>query len=146
MKLRRQARILALQSLYEIDVVGHDPNRVLHERHEAKPLPEEGESFARRLVTGVLQYRGQLDAIISRVAPEWPLDQVSPVDRNIMRLAVYEMIVEQDTPYKVVINEAVELAKSFGSDSSSRFINGALGTIAEEREKLVRELVPELAS
>lgn len=127
MKVRRQARILALQVLYEVDLVGHDPEQVLARHTEEEPLPPEGVQFARQLISGVLEERERLDAIIHRIAPEWPIDQMAVIDRNILRMALFELIRIGETPMKVVINEAVELAKRFGSDSSRRFINGALG-------------------
>lgn len=145
MKLRRQVRVMALQVLYEIDLAGHDPDRVMQERLQARPLTEEGQAFMRRLISGVLHSRAAIDGVIARVAPEWPPEQLSPVDRNIMRLAVYEMLLDHQAPYKVAINEAVELAKLFGSDSSSRFINGALGAVAGQRDRLARELAPQPA-
>jgi N utilization substance protein B len=127
MKVRRRARALALQALYEIDLVCHQPEEVLAQRLNEEPLPEPGVDFARRLVHGVLEKRPDLDAIVARIAPEWPVEQLSCIDRNILRMALFELT-SLDTPMKVAINEAVELAKRFGSDSSRRFINGALGT------------------
>lgn len=137
MKVRRRARIVALQALFEVDTAHHSPDVVLQWRLEEVPLPVPGESFARRLVYGVLEHQSLLDAVIQRIAPEWPIGQMAPVDRNILRLAAYEILVEESTPPKVAINEAVELAKSFGSDSSGRFVNGVLGTLLSERNDLL---------
>lgn len=137
MKLRRRARIVALQALFEVDTTQHIPDTVLEWRLEEVPLPAAGESFARKLVYGVLQHRESLDAVIHHIAPEWPIEQIAPVDRNILRLAAYEILVDGSAPPKVAINEAVELAKSFGSDSSGRFVNGVLGTLLSERSKLL---------
>jgi N utilization substance protein B len=131
-KDRHRARIVALQALYEIDLVHHDPEVVLQQRFAAKPLPQAGRDFARTLVQGVLEHRAGLDALIQENAPEWPLDQVAVIDRNILRMAIFEFVVEGNTPVKVAINEAVELAKLFGSDSSGRFVNGVLGAIASK--------------
>jgi N utilization substance protein B len=131
-KDRHRARILALQALYEIDLVHHDPEVVLQQRFAAKPLPKAGRDFARALVQGILGHRAGLDALIQENAPEWPLDQVAVIDRNILRMAVFEFSVEGNTPVKVAINEAVELAKLFGSDSSGRFVNGVLGAIVSK--------------
>lgn len=136
MKLRRRARIVALQALFEIDTTHHSPDAVLQWRLEEVPLAAPGESFARQLVYGVLERRPALDAIIHHIAPEWPIEQMAPVDRNILRLAAYEIMVDGSAPPKVVINEAVELAKLFGSDSSGRFVNGVLGTLLSERSEL----------
>ena len=130
MKVRRRSRILALQALYEIDTTQHPPGSVLDQRLSEDPLPEEGESFARELITGVLKHKSRLDEMIQAYAPEWPVDQMAVIDRNILRIAIYEFHLDKLTPTKVAINEAVELAKLFGSDSAPRFINGVLGAVA----------------
>ncbi len=132
MKDRHRARIVALQALYEIDIAHHDPEVVLQQRLVYKPLPEAGRDFARTLVQGILEHQADLDALIQDNAPEWPLNQVAVVDRNILRMAIFEFVVEGNTPVKVAINEAVELAKLFGSDSSGRFVNGVLGAIVSK--------------
>jgi len=137
LKLRRRARIEALQALFEVDTTHHTPDAVLQWRLEEVPLPAPGESFARKLVYGVLECRLALDAIIHKIAPEWPVEQMAPVDRNILRMAAYEIMVDESAPPKVAINEAVELAKTFGSDSSGRFVNGVLGTLLSERSELL---------
>lgn len=130
MKARRRARAVALQTLFEADLADHDPGRVLQQRLQDWDLDHESAEFARHLVEGVLENLPQIDPIIREIAPEWPLDQMSPIDRNVLRIAIFEMTLDPDIPIKVAINEAVELAKLFGSDSSRRFINGALGTLA----------------
>lgn len=132
MKVRHRARIVALQALFEIDIAHHDPDTVLQQRVAHNPLPESGRRFARSLVQGILNHRAELDALIQDNAPEWPLDQVAVIDRNILRMALFEFVVEGNTPVKVAINEAVELAKLFGSDSSGRFVNGVLGAIVSK--------------
>ena len=129
MKIRRQARIVALQTLFEVSCVGHDAQTVLRERLEENTLPPEGAAFAEALVRGVLAHQAQLDAILQVVAPQWPLAQMARVDVNILRIALFEIVVDRQTPIKVAINEAVELAKLFGSDASGRFVNGVLGTV-----------------
>lgn len=136
MKVRRQARVIALQSLYEIDSVNHDPELVIAERLLEDPLPALAEGFSRALLFGVLANRTSLDAMIQHIAPEWPVETMAPVDRNILRQAAYELVVDLGTPPKVVINEAVELAKIFGSDSSGRFVNGVLGTIFIHKQEM----------
>ncbi|NOX64063.1 MAG: transcription antitermination factor NusB [Chloroflexi bacterium] len=130
MKPRHQARRVALQALFEIDVAGHKPGVVITHRLEEQtpPLGRDAAAFARRLVQGVVETRPQLDAIIAKYAPEWPVSQIAVIDRNILRMALWEMAVE-GTPVKVAINEAVELAKVFGADSSPRFVNGVLGAV-----------------
>ena len=135
-KVRHRARIVALQALFEIDIAHHDPEAVLQQRFAVRPLPEAGCDFARTLVHGILEHRTDLDVLIQDNAPEWPLDQVAVIDRNILRMAIFEFVVEGNTPVKVAINEAVELAKVFGSDSSGRFVNGVLGAIVSQIGKL----------
>ena len=132
MKVRRQAREIALQALYEIDSSGHASEQTLQHLIEDNRLPDEGATFANDLVRGVLQTRAQLDQIIARHAPEFPVDQLAIVDRNILRLALYELLHNDDVPIKVAINEAVELAKTFGSDTAPRFVNGVLGAFLQE--------------
>lgn len=133
---RRQARISALQALYEIDTTAHHAGDVIAYRLEDAPLPAEGEEFLRNLVTGVLKHRNQLDFLIHKYAPAWPVSQIAVVDRNILRIALYELSGASGTPPKVAINEAVDLAKMFGSDNSSRFINGVLGTAMAGGERI----------
>jgi N utilization substance protein B len=139
MKVRHKARIIALQALYEIDCAGHVPAVVIERRlHEAQ-LPEAGEEFARSLAQGVAEHLDSLDERIGRYAPEWPVDQIAIIDRNILRIAIYEILFGQDTPIKVAINEAVELAKTFGSDSSGRFVNGVLGTLVAKEAPAIKQ-------
>ncbi len=127
MKTRHQARALALKALFEIDSVGHKPDQVLDYLIADENLPAEGAQFAHTLVEGVTAHRAQLDEIIRQHAPEWPVDQLAVIDRNILRIALYELQFTEDVPIKVAINEAVELAKTFGSDTAPRFVNGVLG-------------------
>lgn len=129
MKVRHGARIIALQALFEIDCAQHSPVAVLERRLEDAGLPEIGAQFATELVVGVSDHKEHLDGLIGRYAPEWPVDQIAIIDRNILRMAIYEILMRHDTPIKVAINEAVELAKEFGSDSSGRFVNGVLGSL-----------------
>jgi N utilization substance protein B len=138
MKARTRARGLALQVLYEIDLAGHSPAEVLKERLEEEPLSEELGEFARQIVFGVLPIREQLDIILTKYAPEWPLDQVAIIDRNILRMATWEFAVQKETPVKVAINEAVELAKQYGSDSASRFVNGVLGSLVDRQNEILQ--------
>jgi N utilization substance protein B len=132
LRVRRQARIAALQALYEIDSVQHAPGPVLQRRIREVHLPPEGEAFLLRIVQGVLKHRDELDELIATYAPEWPIDQMAIIDRNILRIALFEFLIGGGTPPKVAINEAVELAKRFGSDSSRRFVNGVLGTLLSQ--------------
>lgn len=136
MKARTRARAVALQALYEIDLTGHLPEEVIRQRVEAESLDEKMAAFARDIVTGVLSFVSQLDQFIAAHAPEWPLDQVAIVERNILRIALWEIAISETTPIKVAINEAVELAKVFGSDSAPRFVNGVLGSLAARQNEI----------
>ncbi len=136
MKPRTRARALALQALYEIDLSNHPPADVFKSRLEETSLPTGLAEFARQIIFGVLPLREDLDQLIAKYAPEWPLDQIAAIDRNILRLAFWEFAVQRETPLKVAINEAVELAKLYGSDSAPRFINGVLGTLADHEHEL----------
>jgi N utilization substance protein B len=133
LQVRRQARIAALQSLFEIDFAHHQVGIVLQQRLEELDLPDEGQRFTREIVQGVLAHQPALDEMIVAYAPEWPIDQMAVIDRNILRIALFEFVINHETPPKVAINEAVELAKIFGSDSSSRFVNGVLGALLSQQ-------------
>jgi N utilization substance protein B len=132
---RRKARSIALQALYEIDSVQHDPEETLKNLREELKLSEETFKFAGELVNGVVRYKEKLDAQIHRYAPAWPIEQIAFIDRNILRLAIFEILIDNKIPVKVAINEAVELAKNFGGDSSSKFVNGVLGAISANISK-----------
>lgn len=174
MKVRRRARAIVLQTLYEVDFIGHNIRGAFEARLDdrscekcdsplaedelvcknhrcplynkkqkatASLLPEAAQSFAWSLLQGVRNYVTYLDSIVSELAPEWPIDQIAAVDRNVLRIAVYELLFAPDIPPKVAINEAVELAKMFGSESSPRFVNGVLGSlVARDRVKIRQTL------
>ena len=125
---RRRSRTAALQSLFAADVRGiwNDPQ--LQWLDEDEELPNNTIEFAQKLLNGVSKSRLGLDNVITRYAPAWPVSQLSVIDRNILRIALFELIYTPGTPRKTAINEAVELAKIFGSESSARFINGVLGS------------------
>jgi N utilization substance protein B len=144
MKPRTRARSLALQALYELDLTEHPLEDVLSLRLKDHELDDDLMEFAARLARGVMPLRKQLDQYIAEHAPEWPIEQVSVIDRNLIRMAVWEFAVSGETPVKVAINEAVELAKRYGSDSSSRFVNGVLGSLAERRTEIGQALAPNL--
>lgn len=137
MQLRRKARRTALEALYEIDAADHPVRDVLHRRLTDEPLDSTTATFLHDIITGVVEHQTALDKLIQEFAPEWPVDQMAIVDRNILRIAIYELVVSQKTPLKVAINEAVELAKIYGSDSAPRFVNGVLGTLASRHSELV---------
>ncbi len=152
MKPRRRARCLTLEILYEYDLADHDPLTVLHRRiedpindddqeQETEAYNANTQTFTANLLNGVVHYNDHINILISRFAPEWPLEQIAVIDRNILRLAIYEILIDDNTPTKVAINEAVELAKIYGSDSAPRFVNGVLGTLTENTEQLRGELM-----
>jgi N utilization substance protein B len=136
MKARTRARSVALQALFEIDLAGHSPNGVIQNRISEEELDEKMAKFACEIVLGVYPIILELDQYIAEHAPEWPLDQVAIIDRNILRIALWELAVSDNTPVKVAINEAVELAKAYGSDSSPRFVNGVLGSLASRQNEI----------
>ena len=140
MKPRTRARALALQVLYEVDMANHPPAEVFKERLEEAPLTPELSDFARQIIFGILPITALLDHAIAKYAPEWPFDQIAAIDRNILRMACWEFAVFHDTPVKVAINEAVELATQYGSDSAPRFINGVLGSLAEHQHEIKQSL------
>jgi transcription antitermination protein NusB len=128
---RRKARGVALQALYEIDSTGHTAEVVLKHLLDGEQLSGENSDFVQDLVNGVVQNKKEIDYSIKNFAPAWPLEQIPVIDRNILRLAIFEILINnKKVPVKVAINEAVELAKTFGSDSSSKFINGVLGSVS----------------
>ena len=127
---RRRARALALQILYEVDSVGHEVEGVANRLLEKQGLSEENASFTRELVSGVIRNKETIDLNIRNLAPAWPIEQIPVVDKNILRLAIFEILLDNKVPVKVAINEAVELAKKFGSDNSPKFVNGVLGSVS----------------
>jgi N utilization substance protein B len=141
MKPRTRARSLALQVLYEVDIANHPPADVFRSRLDDSSLSNELNDFARQIIFGVLPLTNNLDHLIAKYAPEWPLDQIATIDRNILRMALWEFAVLRETPIKVAINEAVELAKLFGSDSAPRFVNGVLGALADHQHE-IQQAIP----
>ena len=128
--VRRRARGIALQALYEVDSVGHKAEQALTHLLAEAGLSDDNAAFARELVNGVIRNREKIDHHIQVFAPAWPIGQISVVDRNILRLAIFEVLLDSKVPVKVAINEAVELAKAFGSDNSPKFVNGVLGSVS----------------
>lgn len=129
---RSAARRIALQILYEIDCTGHKVGEVLASRLTDEQLARRVEKYVRQIVEGVTANLVQLDTFIQRFASEFPLDQVAIIDRNILRLGVYELAAQQNTSINVIIAEAMELANIYGAEGSLRFVNGVLGAIASE--------------
>ena len=128
--VRRKARAIALQALYEIDSSRHEAGKVLDRLLAEERLSEDNNTFVRGLVTGVMENEEEIDRGIQTFAPAWPVEQIPVVDRNILRLAIFEILIDNKVPVKVAINEAVELAKTFGADNSSKFVNGVLGSVS----------------
>ncbi len=124
---------MALQVLFEIDTTGHETGEVLDRRAEEDGLAPDVAEYAGEVVAGVLQHVAEIDVLIQKAAPAWPFAQMARIDRNIIRIALYEALFRPErVPFKVAVNEAVELAKLFGSESSSRFVNGVVGKIVTD--------------
>lgn len=139
MASRHLSRSIAMQSLYEWDFTGKKPEAL--EKIVTKNIEEfgpglENQEFVWQLVNGVISNINEIDKVIVSAAPEWPLDQITIVDRNVLRVGLYELLYEnkEEVPPKVAINEAIELAKTFGGESSGKFINGVLGTVFKQIE------------
>ena len=136
MKSRTEARGIALQVLYELDATGHPVGEDLKERIDAADVSKTQLEFIHKIVFGVWPLSAKLDVYISEHAPEWPMDQVAIIDRNIIRIALWEFAVNCETPLKVAINEAVEIAKVYGSESTPGFVNGVLGSLAKCQQEI----------
>jgi len=136
MKSRTKARSIALQVLYEVDISNHRPGDVLTEKFKSIKMDDANKDFISNIVAGVTKNKTILDEFISDFAPDWPLDQVAIVDRNLLRIALWEVAIYKKTPVKVVINEAIEIGKIYGSDGTSRFINGVLGGFIDNLQEI----------
>lgn len=138
---RHLGRIVALQTLYEHDfrLACGDSNLVLEEvlgrNIDRYSQTIEDQKFVRRIVNGVVKEAKKMDLLLQPIAPEWPIDQIARMDRLVLEIGLYELLYETQTPAKVVINEAIELAKAFGGDNSSKFINGVMGTFLRQQEE-----------
>lgn len=130
--LRHRVRVAAMQILFETDLSDHPLDVVLERRLADEEFTDEGGEFLRQLVLGAWEHRQYLDQIIEEAAPNWPIAQMPGVEKAVLRIALHEILIDENehTPLKAVINEAVELAKHFGSDNSGRFVNGVLGFVA----------------
>ena len=128
---RRRSRIVAFRTLFEADLSGHPMESVLSRQLEEAGLASDARAFTSNLVAGVVDRRDEIDEVIRRHAPAFPLEDMAAVDRNILRLAIYEVLFDnRRAPLRSAINEAVEIAKGYGSESSGRFVNGVLGAVA----------------
>lgn len=134
---RHLSRTVAMQSLYEWDLNGSKGNlEEITKRNIANFAPGlDDPKFIYDLISGVKEHQAEIDAVIEKTAPEWPLDQITITDRNILRLGIYELQYSKEVPPKVAINEAVELGKTFGGESSGKFVNGVLGTLYRQMEE-----------
>ncbi|HLC99710.1 MAG TPA: transcription antitermination factor NusB [Patescibacteria group bacterium] len=143
---RHLARTIAMQTLFEWDFRHGKTSEIaaLVEKNLKEFAPEfKDNGFTKRLVAGVVDNQKEIDEFIKTFAPEWPLDQITTVDRNILRLGVYELKISPDIPPKVAINESIELAKTFGGDSSGKFVNGVLGSIFKKMEEAGLHKIPQ---
>jgi N utilization substance protein B len=131
MSNRHLARTIAMQSLYEWDFNGRqaDLMKLLKDNFKEFAPDFQDEGFAESIIKGIVDHSTDIDAAITKYAPEWPLEQITIVDRNVLRIGVYELTFCRDIPPKVAINEAIEVAKGFGGESSGKFVNGVLGAI-----------------
>ena len=127
---RRKARTVALQALYEIDCSGRKEEVIVERFLGEGDLSEESSAFIRDLANGVVENISEIDGKIQKFAPAWPINQIAVIDRNILRLAIFEILFDNKVSVKVAINEAVELAKNFGSNNSAKFVNGVLGSVS----------------
>lgn len=127
---RHKARMLALQALYEVDSVARRPESAIERLLAEANLSQEVSEFSRELVNGAVKNKAEIDRNIVKYAPVYPVEQLAIIDRNILRLAIFEILFDNKVPVKVVVNEAVELAKTYGSGSSAKFINGVLGSVS----------------
>ena len=129
-RARRRSRIVAFQALFESNESGHSQEEVLDFQISQAGLDADAEKFARDLVLGVQDRCDEIDRMIEKHAPAFPLSEMAPVDRSVLRLAIYEVLFDnRRAPLRVAINEAVEIAKGYGSESSGRFVNGVLGSV-----------------
>ena len=139
---RRRARFIVFQSLFELDFQSFKLKKLepafIFKKNIKEFKEEEQSDFVKNLFFGTIEKKDIIDSMIEKSAPEWPINQINMVDRNVLRLGIYELIFGDNkaVPPKVAINEAIEIAKAFGSDSSGRFINGVLGTVFRELNKI----------
>lgn len=130
---RHNARKIAMVTLFSWSFLSQDSLRAIRDFAECLEISDYDSDLTQFLIRGVTENRAALDRIIEETAPEWPIDQIAKIDLAILRIAVLELVISQNVPPKVAIDEAVELAKEFGSENSSKFVNGVLGTVVEEK-------------
>lgn len=136
---RHLSRIISMQSIYEWDFRPELDIKKIIKRNIENFKEDCDKEFIQEIINGITKNLKQIDRIIGQSAPEWPVEQIAVIDKTILRIAVYELIFKKEVPPKVVINEAVELAKSYGSENSSKFVNGVLGTLFRKDERYQKE-------
>jgi len=138
---RHLARTIAMQTLFQWDFLGKEnkllPKIIDYNYQEFAPKVQD-KSFTEKIVNGVTSKIKKIDSYITKYAPEWPIEQITIIDRNILRIGIYELIFDKDVPAKVAINEAIEIAKTFGGEASGKFINGVLGSIYKEMDETIK--------
>ena len=135
MSNRHLARTIAMQTLFSWDFNGKqekDLNDLIEQNFKQFAPKFNDHGFVKSIINGVIKNEAEIDSYITKYATEWPLDQITIVDRNILRIGVYELVFDQEIPSKVAINEAIEIAKTFGGESSGKFVNGVLGAIYKD--------------
>jgi N utilization substance protein B len=138
---RSLSRRVALQALYELDSTGHPIGEVIAARLEEVQMESKNKNYARHLVIGVTKHRLQLDALIQHYASEFPLDQVAIIDRNILRMAIYEYAAKVNLSEHIIISEAIELATLFGAEGTARFVNGVLAALSNDYQDSVQQIL-----
>lgn len=139
MSSRHLSRIVVMQSLYEWDLRPDEDPMQIAARNIQNFSEDVDKDFVISNLKGSLEHLSEIDGLIGKAAPEWPLEQISPIDKSILRLAIFEILNSSDVPPKVIINEAVELGKSYGGDNTGKFVNGVLGTVYRESRRYVEE-------
>lgn len=142
MSNRHLARTIAMQTLFSWDFNGKqekDLNDLIEQNFKQFAPKFNDHGFVKSIINGVIKHEAEIDGYITKYATEWPLDQITIVDRNILRIGVYELVFDQDIPSKVAINEAIEIAKTFGGESSGKFVNGVLGAIYKDVAETVKK-------
>ena len=142
MSNRHLARTIAMQTLFSWDFNGKqekDLNDLIEQNFKQFAPKFNDYGFVKCIINGVIKHKTEIDGYITKYATEWPLDQITIVDRNILRIGVYELIFDQDIPSKVAINEAIEIAKTFGGESSGKFVNGVLGAIYKDVAETIKK-------
>jgi N utilization substance protein B len=129
---RRKSRELALQALYQWNITRQDPFLILDQQKVNFSPADEEDEFAQQIIVGVLEHYNHIDELIEKFSEHWRLDRISIIDRNILRMAIFELLFREDIPPRVTLNEAIDLGKRFGSEDSSAFINGILDHIQKE--------------